>query len=187
MEKFPSILFKKHSPMTYLILAGNGMKEIPDSSMVGKNAYMLEALDLSYNYLKKLSDDFYAVRLPYLTGLDLSYNRFSEFPYAPLSISSLQRLIIRHQRDENGNRCLKEWPTGIYRCPSLAIFCIGSNDIRKVDDTISPYISYLEVKDNPNITLDVSSVCDYIAVGYYQLFYDKTQDIRGCSALKLEN
>ncbi|MBR5475763.1 MAG: DUF4458 domain-containing protein [Bacteroidaceae bacterium] len=187
LEKFPSILFKKHSPMTYLILAGNGMKEIPDSSMVGKNAYMLEALDLSYNYLKKLSDDFYAVRLPYLTGLDLSYNRFSEFPYAPLSISSLQRLIIRHQRDEKGNRCLKEWPTGIYRCPSLAIFCIGSNDIRKVDDTISPYISYLEVADNPNITLDVSSVCDYIAVGYYQLFYDKTQDIRGCSALKLEN
>jgi hypothetical protein len=99
----------------------------------------------------------------------------------------LQRFIIRHQRDDKGNRCLKEWPTGIYRCPSLAIFCIGSNDIGKVEDTISPYISYLEVADNPNITLDVSDVCDYIAVGYYQLFYDKTQDIRGCSALELDD
>ena len=187
LEKFPSVLFKKNSPITYLILAGNGMKEIPDGSMKGDNAYLLEALDLSYNYLKKLSDDFYAVRLPYLTGLDLSYNRFSEFPTAPLSISSLQRFIIRHQRDDKGNRCLKEWPTGIYRCPSLAIFCIGSNDIGKVEDTISPYISYLEVADNPNITLDVSDVCDYIAVGYYQLFYDKTQDIRGCSALELDD
>lgn len=187
LEKFPSILFKKNSPIVSLILAGNGMKEIPDGSMKGDNAYMLEALDLSYNYLKKLSDDFYAVRLPYLTGLDLSYNSLSEFPYAPLSISSLQRLIIRHQRDANGNRCLKEWPEGVSRCPSLAILCLGSNDIRKVNDVISPYISYLEIADNPNITIDVSSVCDYIAAGYYMLFYDKTQDIRGCSILDLED
>lgn len=187
LETFPSILFKKNSPITYLILAGNGMKEIPDGSMKGDNAYMLMALDLTYNKLTKLSDDFYPTRLPYMTGLDLSYNMFSEFPYAPLNITSLQRFFIRHQRDEKGNRCLREWPTGIYTCPSLAYFCIGSNDLRKIEDTISPYIYYLEVADNPNISLDVSGVCAYISAGYYMLIYDKTQDIRGCSYLDIEN
>ena len=37
-------------------------------------------LDLSYNYLSELPDDFYARTLPYLSGMDLSYNRFSSFP-----------------------------------------------------------------------------------------------------------
>lgn len=187
LETFPGVLFKKNSPITYLILAGNGMKEIPDGSMKGENAYMLEALDLTYNNLTELSDDFYAIRLPYLYGLDLSYNSFSEFPTQPLSISSLQRFFIRHQRDANGNRCLREWPTGLYRCPSLAFFCIGSNDLRKIEDTLSPYIYYLEIADNPNISIDVTSLCSYITYGYVMLIYDKTQDIRGCSALDLED
>lgn len=163
------------------------MKHIPNGSMKGDNAYMLEAIDLSYNYLSKLSDDFYAVRLPYLKGIDLSYNRFEKFPTAPLSISSLQRFIIRHQRDENGNRCLREWPVGIYSCPSLAFFLIGSNDLRKIEDTLSPYIYYFEIADNPNISIDVSSLCPYIEAGVFMLIYDKTQDIRGCEALNIQN
>lgn len=187
LETFPGILFKKNSPMTYLVLAGNGMKHIPNGSMKGDNAYMLEAIDLSYNYLSKLSDDFYAVRLPYLKGIDLSYNRFEKFPTAPLSISSLQRFIIRHQRDENGNRCLREWPVGIYTCPSLAFFLIGSNDLRKIEDTLSPYIYYFEIADNPNISIDVSSLCPYIEAGVFMLICDKTQDIRGCEALNIQN
>lgn len=187
LKEFPSVLFKKNSPMTYLILAGNEISEIPDGSMEGKNAYMLQALDLSYNKLTELSDDFLPTRIPYLTGLDLSYNCFEEFPYEPLNISGLQRFFIRHQRDEEGNRCLREWPTGLYRCPSLVYFCIGSNDLRKIEDTISPYIYFLEVADNPNISLDVTDVCAYIGAGYYTLIYDKTQDIRGCSYLNIEN
>lgn len=186
LEEFPGILFKKESPIYYLILAGNGMKTIPNGSIEGKYAYLLEAIDLSYNKLNRLSDDFYAITLPYLTGIDLSYNNFSEFPTAPLSISTLQQFHIRYQRDEQGNRCLREWPTGLYTCPSLVYFCIGSNDLRKIEDTISPYIRVFEIKDNPNITIDLSNVCDYIAAGYYLLIYDKTQDIRGCDILDLE-
>ena len=70
---------------------------------------------------------------------------------------------------------------------SLFYFTIGSNDLRKIEDTISPYIRMFEIKDNPNITIDLSEVCDYIAAGYYMLIYDKTQDIRGCDILDLEN
>ena len=186
LETFPGILFEKGSPMNQLILAGNGMKEIPEGSLKGENTYLLEALDLSNNYLSELPDDFYARTLPYLYGLDLSYNRFSSFPTKPLSISTLNRFFIRYQRDEDGNRILKEWPTGLYTCPSMAIFLIGGNDLRKIEDTISPYIMYFEIADNPNISIDLSSVCDYIYAGYYTLIYDKTQDIRGCDALDLE-
>lgn len=185
-EEFPSILFKKESPLNYLILSGNGMKSIPHGSLEGRYSYMLEALDLSYNKLTKLSNDFYALTLPYLSGIDLSYNGFSDFPTAPLSIAALQQFHIRHQRDEQGNRCLREWPTGLYTCPSLYYFTIGSNDLRKIEDTISPYIRVFEIKDNPNISIDLSDVCDYIAAGYYYLVYDKTQDIRGCDILDLE-
>lgn len=186
LKTFPSVLFKSGSPMSYLILAGNGMEKIPAGSLKGSNAYMLEALDLSYNYLSKLPDDFYAITLPYLSGLDLSYNSFSEFPIKPLDISRLQRLFVRYQRDKDGNRILKEWPTGIYTCPSLSFLCLGGNDLRKIDDTISPNIFYFEIADNPNISIDLSAVCDYIRLGYYMLVYDVTQDIRGCDALNLE-
>ena len=186
LETFPGILFKTGSPMNQLILAGNGMKKIPEGSLKGENTFLLEALDLSYNYLSELPDDFYARTLPYLAGMDLSYNRFSSFPTKPLSISTLSRFFIRYQRDENGNRCLKEWPTGLYTCPSMAVFCIGGNDLRKIEDTISPYIMYFEIADNPNISIDMSSVCDYIYAGYYTLIYDRTQDIRGCDALVLD-
>ena len=186
LKTFPGVLFKTGSPMNYLVLAGNGMEKIPAGSLQGANAYMLEALDLSYNYLSKLPDDFYARTLPYLTGLDLSFNCFAEFPTKPLSISSLQRLFVRYQRDKDGNRILKEWPTGIYTCPSLSFLCLGGNDLRKIEDTISPNIFYFEIADNPNISIDLSAVCDYIRLGYYMLVYDVTQDIRGCDALNLE-
>lgn len=186
LKEFPSILFKKGSPLNYLVLSGNGMTTIPNGSMEGKYSYMLEALDLSHNKLTKLSDDFYTVTLPYLTGIDLSYNCFSKFPTSPLGIATLQQFHIRHQRDEYGNRCLREWPTGLYTCPSMFYFTIGSNDLRKIEDTISPYIRMFEIKDNPNISIDLTEVCDYIAAGYYMLIYDKTQDIRGCNILDLE-
>lgn len=186
LKTFPAVLFKSGSPMNYLVLAGNGMEKIPAGSLKGPNAYLLEALDLSYNYLSKLPDDFYAITLPYLSGLDLSFNCFSEFPIKPLDISRLQRLFVRYQRDKDGNRILKEWPTGIYTCPSLSFLCLGGNDLRKIDDTISPNIFYFEIADNPNISIDLSAVCDYIRLGYYMLVYDVTQDIRGCDALNLE-
>ena len=95
-------------------------------------------------------------------------------------------MSIRQQRDDEGNRTLREWPTGLYTHPGLSAFYIGSNDLRKIDDTISPYILLFEIKDNPNISIDLSSVCPYIEMGYYELIYDSTQDIRGCDALNLD-
>lgn len=177
LTTFPAILFKSGSPISSLMLMGNGMTEIPKGAMTGENSFMLSSLP----------SDFYGTNIPYLYGIDVSYNSFSKFPYAPLDVSSLTVFGIRHQRDGNGNRTLREWPTGIFKHSSLKALYIGSNDLRKIEDTISPYISILEIKDNPNISIDVSSVCPYITAGIYLLIYDKTQDIRGCSALGIEN
>jgi putative leucine rich repeat-containing domain protein len=55
--------------------------------------------------------------------------------------------------------------------------------LRKIEDTISPYIRIFEIKDNPNISIDLTTVCPYIQAGQYQLIYDKTQNIQGCDIL----
>ena len=183
LEEMPSVLFKTGSPMTTLVLSGNGMKSIPEGSMKGKYSHYLQTLDLSYNKLTDLPKDLWSDNIPYLYGIDLSYNSFSEFPYEPLDGGYLTTFGLRHQRDEQGNRTLKTWPTGLYTCPSLVAFYVGSNDLRKIEDTMSPYLRYFEIKDNPNISIDLSSVCDYYRLGYNLLIYDKTQDIRGCDYL----
>jgi Leucine-rich repeat (LRR) protein len=151
--------------------------------MTGKCSHYLQTLDLSYNKLTDLPSDLWSSNMPYLYGIDLSYNCFSEFPFEPLDGGYLTTFGLRHQRDEQGNRTLRTWPTGLYTCPSLVAFYVGSNDLRKIEDTISPYLRYFEIKDNPNISIDLSDVCDYYRLGYNLLIYDKTQDIRGCDFL----
>ena len=186
IENFPSELFTSGSPITTIDLSGNQMRTIPKGSIKGKNAYLLQVIDFRFNKLTSLSDDFRATTLPYITNMDVSYNCFSEVPTQPLNSSVLRAFAINHQRDANDNRCLRTWPTGITQCPSLIQFQIGSNDIRKVDETLTSHLYILNIKDNPNISIDVTSVCYYIKAGAYMLFYDKTQDIRGCDALDLE-
>lgn len=188
LKSFPAPLFKSGSPISSLNLAGNGMTDFPEGSMTGPKSMFLQSLDIQFNNLTSLpAKDFYATNVPYLYGIDLSYNSFSYFPTAPLDCSGLTVYAIRHQRDAKGNRTLRDWPTGISSCPSLVALYMGSNDLRKIDDKISPYIRVFEIKDNPNISIDLSTVCSYIGAGYYVLIYDPTQDIRGCSYLDLEN
>ena len=187
IEKFPSELFTAGSPITSIDLSGNQMRIIPKGSIKGKNAYLLQVIDLRFNKLTSLSDDFRSTTLPYITNMDVSYNCFSEVPTQPLNSANLRAFAINHQRDANDNRCLRTWPTGITSCPSLIQFQIGSNDIRKVEEKLTYHLYIVNIKDNPNISIDVTSVCPYIKAGAYMLFYDKTQDIRGCDALDLEN
>ena len=151
-----------------------------------QNSNLLQIVDLRFNKLTKLSDDFRATTLPYLSNMDVSYNCFSEVPLAPLNSSQLKAFGIRHQRDEKGNRILRKWPEGITTCVSLIQFQIGSNDIRKVEEVMTPKLYIVDIKDNPNISIDMTSVCPYIEAGMYKLIYDKTQDIKGCDALDIK-
>ena len=189
ISKFPTELFRTGSPISTINLSNNLLETIPENSLKDKNGnfkntYLLTSIDLRFNQLRSLSDDFRATTLPYLANMDVSYNRFSKFPTEPLNSSQLRAFGIRHQRDDKGNRILREWPEGISSCPSLLQLQIGANDIRKVEEKINPRMWILEIKDNPNISLDVTHLCPYIQAGMYMLVYDKTQDIRGCDILK---
>lgn len=189
ISKFPTELFRTGSPISTFNLSNNELETIPENSLKDangnfKNSYLLTSIDLRFNKLRSLSDDFRATTLPYLTNMDVSYNRFSKFPTEPLNSSQLRAFGIRHQRDERGNRILREWPEGISSCPSLLQLQIGANDIRKVEEQINPRMWILEIKDNPNISIDVTHLCPYLQAGMYMLIYDKTQDIRGCDILK---
>lgn len=188
LEEFPEELFHTDSKLTYLQLQGNRIEKIGEKAFEGKFANYMTTIDLSYNKLKELPNTFNNATFPYMTGIDLSYNRFESFPYNVLNIANLNVLIFRHQRDYNGNRTMREWPSNLSMHHGLRALYLGSNDIRMVSSvgSLSPMIYMVEVCDNPNIVLDVSSVCAYIKAGAFRLFYDPTQDIRGCSALELE-
>ncbi len=183
LTKYPKWLGDSDSEVSYIILRGCGLTEFPEGCFEGKYSSRQISFDLTYNRLTDLPDDFSADTLPYLYGLDLSQNAFAKFPYEPMTCKGLTVFAIRGQRDEQGERCLREWPTGVYQHTGLRGFYIGSNDLRKIDDTISTAIWTLDISDNPNITFDASDVCYAWENGAYILIYDKTQNITNCEAM----
>ena len=183
LGKYPKCLAETRSKVDYIILRGCGIDEIPEGSFTGENVKYLMSLDLSYNHLDDIPREFHAAHMPYFYGIDVSYNRFDSFPFEPFDCSSLTMFAIRGQRNVKGERCLKEWPVGVYNHTGLRALYMGSNDLGKIDDTISYLIYYLDISDNPNIVFDASEVCYNWMNGTYFLLYDKTQDIRGCDAM----
>lgn len=188
LTKFPKQLFSTGSPLTILNLSANRIAEFDKGDLTGDKTYLLTTLDLTYNRLSKLPDDFDGKTLPYLYGLDISGNRLTGFPWGAANISYLTVLSLRNQRDDAGNRVYEEWPESIAQHIGLRALFLGGNNIGKVPDTetISYRIYTLDVSDNPNLILDVSDVCAYIKANMYTLIYDPDQDIRGCDALDLE-
>ena len=157
--------------------------QIPEGSFEHENSIYMTSIDLSYNKLKDLPREIHAVNLPYLYGVELSFNCFEHFPFEPLDSFYLTVLGIRSQRNAKGERCLREWPQGIYNHTGLRGLYIGSNDLRKIDDTISTLIYYLDISDNPNIIFDASDICYAWQAGAYFLIYDKSQTILNCDAM----
>ena len=183
LKKYPKCLAKSDSKVDYLNVRGCGIEEIPEGSFTGENVKYLVSLDLSYNKLKDFPREFTGVTNPYFYGIDLSYNQLSKFPFEPLDCASLTMLAVRGQRNAKGERCLSEWPTGIYNHTGLRALYLGSNDLGKINDTISYLIYFLDISDNPNIVFDASEICYNWAAGSYILLYDKTQNILNCDAM----
>ena len=183
LKKYPKAFADSNSLFEYIVASACQIEEIPEGCFSHKNAINHMSFDLSYNRLKKLPKDFHAGNMPYLYGMDLSFNRFEAFPYYPLDAAGLTVLAVRSQRNEKGERCLREWPQGIYQHVGLRGLYLGSNDLRTVDDTISTLCYYLDISDNPNIVFDASDICYAWQVGAYILFYDKTQKILNCDLM----
>ena len=186
MKSFPKELFGTDGVNTlasYVLMTANGMRKFPKDCFKSKYSTSLMSLDLSYNNLSELPEDFNAETFPYLYGVELSYNNFTYIPVGPLNSSSLTVLGMRGQRDDNGERCLKDWYQGIGDHTGLRGLYLGSNDLRVINDNISYLIFYLDISDNPNITFDASDICYYWQAGAYNLYYDKTQNILNCDAM----
>lgn len=183
LTEYPMELAESNSNVAYVNLRGCNVNSIPEGAFTYENSINLTSLDLSYNDLDDLPKDMHAGNLPYLYGVELSYNRFKEFPWEPLDSQYLTVFAIRSQRDEKGERCLSDWPEGIYNHRGLRGFYIGSNNLKKIDDTISTICYYLDISDNPNIVFDASDICYAIQTGAYILIYDKTQNILNCDIL----
>lgn len=188
LKELPVQLFgTSSSSISYLKIDGNGMEKISKEAIEGKYTYRTTTISMAYNKLKSLPDEFDSLTFPYLSGLDMSYNRFDYFPYTAVNNQYLSVFIFRHQRDADGDRCMRTWPAGIGQAlAGLRALYLGSNDIRVVTDELSYMIYNLDIQDNPNISIDVSAVCSYIKSGWFNLMYSPGQDIRGCDeALKL--
>ncbi len=183
LKRYPKAFADSNSLFEYIVASACQIEEIEKGCFSHTHAVNHMSFDLSYNRLKRLPDDFHAGNMPYLYGVDLSFNRFEEFPFNPLDVAGLTVLAVRSQRNEKGERCLREWPQGIYQHVGLRGLYLGSNDLRKVDDTISTLCYYLDISDNPNIIFDASDICYAWQVGAYILFYDKTQNILNCEAM----
>lgn len=188
LKELPVQLFgTSSSSISYLKIDGNGMEKISKEAIEGKYTYRTTTISMAYNKLKSLPDEFDSLTFPYLSGIDMSYNRFDYFPYTAVNNQYLSVFIFRHQRDADGDRCMRTWPAGIGQAlAGLKALYLGSNDIRVVTDELSYMIYNLDIQDNPNISIDVSAVCSYIKSGWFNLMYSPGQDIRGCDeALKL--
>lgn len=181
--KYPVELAKSNSKIMNINFRGCNISEIPEGSFEYENAIHLSSFDLSYNDLDDLPWEMHAGNMPYLYGVELSYNQFKEFPWEPLDSQYLTVFAIRGQRDENGARCFSDWPEGVYQHRGLRGLYLGSNNLGKIEDTISTICYYLDISDNPEIVFDASDICYAIQVGAYMLIYDKTQEIRNCDIL----
>ena len=183
ITKYPIEFAKSNSKVMFMNLRGCNLEEIPEGCFEYENSIYLTSLDLSYNDLTDLPWDMHAGNLPYLYGVELSFNKFKSFPWEPLDSQYLTVFALRSQRDDEGKRCLSEWPTGIYQHRGLRGLYLGSNNFGKIQDTISTICYYLDISDNPNIVFDASDICYAIQQGAYILIYDKTQNILNCDIL----
>ena len=183
IKVFPDYFKETDSKVAFINMRGCQLESFRDSCFCYPNSVYLTSFDLSYNRLNDLPKDFHAGNIPYLYGLDISYNKFSIFPYEQFDMAGLTVFAIRGQRDDNGERCLTEWPTGVYQHVGLRGLYLGSNDIRVVNDRISTLCYYLDISDNPNIVFDASDVCYDWQIGMYYLIYDKTQTILNCDLM----
>lgn len=183
-EKFPENLYSTGSYMNYLIIRGNGMREFRDEALKGEYVYVTTTMDLGDNRLKKLPDDFNAITFPYMKAMDMSGNAFEEYCWRAMNLPNLQTFIFRAQRDDRGFRCMKEWPSGIYAHHGMRVLLLGSNDIRKVEDSkLSSIRFYVDLTDNPNLVIDLTDACPYVKNGSVYFALSPGQDVRGCDII----
>lgn len=188
IRKFPKCIYNSGTKVNYLMMRNCEIREFEPEALKGDYTFITSALDLAGNRIKELPVEFNNRTFGYMNGLDLSDNAFEGFEWRPLNIANLRQYLFRGHRNDEGYRCMREWPVGIYAHTGLSVLYLGSNDIRKVSDGTLEKIRFsIELTDNPNISIDLTTACPYIMAGLAQFLFDPGQDVRGCDAVVPKN
>lgn len=167
-----------------LNIAANQLDSLRGESLKGLSH--TQVLDLSMNKLSKLPNIPLGSYMPYLTGVNVSNNCFSSWPTFFFNGYGIMTFMISDQRDpETAEKCFTEWPEGmeIYY-PGLKQLDISGNDIREIS-SFPTTLYYLDIADNPNVTLEIpETICSAIVDGSFTFIYDQDQTgITGCADL----
>lgn len=202
----PTILAEKESKISHLVMSACEIDSISPDAFKGLGK-LLQAIDFSSNNLEYLPNEFGLETLPYVTGLNLSYNCFASFPMPAFTLI-LNKLYLNDQnsvkKDKNGEpvkdnlgggnvtvRCLKTWPSSLTTYPAYAtlrLLDVSYNDIRMITERDYPkLLSSFNVSANDNLEMYIpSDVCSKIASGMVQLGFSSNQFINGCPILDLD-
>lgn len=183
--EFPVELSQYRSEINYLVMAGNNIDTIRNAAVA--DIRYLQAFDIGVNNLTSLPGYFNNEHFPYLTGLEVSHNRFNEFPNNILNITALQQLLCADQgyyRDENSGqwetqwvRTMTQWPDYLHMHGNLTNVNFSGNDFRTVTN-FPTNLTTLNVTNNPNIRMRVPQwIIQMMSQGLYVLYYDEGQDI----------
>lgn len=169
------------SAINYLDLSYNNIDTIRNAAIRGLAG--LQALDLSKNELRYLPTAFNTAVLPYLTGVDVSHNRFDGFPENILNVSTVQQLLISDQgyyRDEAETqwvRTMTQWPTYLHLHDALINLDASGNDFRTIS-TFPANVTTFNIKNNPNVRITVPQEIQYkMSRGLFQFLYDESQNV----------
>lgn len=185
--EFPTEFSDYHSEINYFVIAGNNIDTIRNAAFA--DIKYLQAFDISVNNLTSMPGYFSTEHFPYLTGLEVSHNRFKGFPANILNVTGLGQLLCSSQgyyRDEHSGqwetqwvRTMTEWPDYLHQHPALNNVDFSGNDFRVVTN-FPTNLTTLNVKDNPNIRMRIPQwIIQKMDQGLFVLYYDDGQDIEG--------
>lgn len=130
--------------------------------------------------------------MPFLTGIDLSYNAFTEFPTTLFNGYGITTFFLSSQIGRvDGDvtyRCFSKWPDGIEQYAGLLVLKMDYNDIRHIK-TFPAKLNYLNILGNDNLSVAIpTDVCTRLMNGTFTMDYETSQKgITGCPALGIEN
>ena len=195
---FPAAFSLSKSDVAHYDISNNLLDSIGTKGLQGLN-YTL-TLVLSSNRIKEAPQNSLSfnlgLQMPFLEGVDLSFNRFEEFPesmFAPQGIakfyfSSQMGVVNEGEPNETVYCSFKKWPDGIETYNALRELRLDGNDIRHVQ-TFPMQLDALSINGNENISINIPElICLKIQQGTFKLVYEPWQTgITGCPALGIEN
>lgn len=180
-REFPREFSQYNSEINYFVISGNNIDTIRNAAF--EKLKYLQAFDISVNNLTAMPGYMNTEHFPYLTGLEISHNRFKGFPNNVLNVASLNQLLCADQgyyrdaAETHWVRTMTAWPEYLHQHGSLTNVDLSGNDFRTVTN-FPTNLTTLKVSNNPNIKMVIPRWIFYkMQQGLFVLYCDKDQDI----------